>query len=93
MICFSGPFIGAWEHPTMPLTKREAEIRNKPLRSEAGAPPIWNHVQDKIDQSVVFTLPSGPGHAISGPVEETAHLSSRVITLGNGASTWEADLP
>ena len=93
MICVRRPFIGAWEHPIMPLTKREAEIRNNPLRSEAAAPRIWNRIQEQMSLSVAPARCGSPARPFARRPGEQGHLSSGVITCGKETSTWEADQP
>jgi len=92
MICVRGPFIGAWEHPTMPLTKREAEIRNKPL-GEAATPAVWNEIHNKIDQNVAPTPFGRAVFLFDGSSTEYMPLSKRMVTFGNGSSEWEAVFP
>jgi hypothetical protein len=88
MICVWCLFIGAWEHPTMPLTKREAEIHNKPL-GKAAMRAVWNQIHNKIDPNigpVVFGRASFS--LFRNPLIRT-RLSRRVNTFENPASAWE----
>jgi hypothetical protein len=92
MICVSGLFIGAWEHPTMPLTKREAEIHNKPL-GKAATRSVWNQIHNKIDPNVASSTFGMPVFLFGHAFVEQMQLSKRVTTFGKTSSAWEATFP
>jgi hypothetical protein len=92
MICLWCLFIGAWEHPTMPLTKREAEIHNKPLGKEAMR-AVWNQIHNKIDPNVAAGSLGMPLFSFADPFLEQMPLSKRATTFGKSSSAWEAFFP
>ncbi|HEV3146164.1 MAG TPA: hypothetical protein VGZ47_19920 [Gemmataceae bacterium] len=77
----------------MPLTRREAEICNKPLRTEAGAMPIWNHRQEKIDEYATFNEDEKTIRDWSARLATCDEMSSAVSHNRNATSAWEANRP
>ena len=77
----------------MPLTKREAEIRNNPLRNEAAAMAIWNAVQEKTEGSISWTDMQLAVVRQLTPRTANAKMSKRATRDRNVSSTWEADPP
>src|SRR5262249_28276696 len=76
----------------MPLTKREAEIRNIPLRNETTAMAVWNRAQDKKDESVPFMVPGGSNQRRRTwtPGDQ---LGSRATPVGKRVSASAASSP
>ena len=77
----------------MPLTKREAEISNKPLRNQAAALAVWNQVQEKLDQSIAWPERTGSDAEYAGTGSRAEQMSTQVTSVRNRASAWEVSSP